>query len=362
MGDRHEERKLKGRGTASRPEGRFEAARRERFDDGWLLDEESTPSPKTTLQVDQARSIISRNQSPDLPFTQTINPYRGCEHGCIYCFARPSHAYLNLSPGLDFETRLFYKPDAAALLEAELRKPGYRCETISLGANTDPYQPVERELKITRSLLEVMVRFRHPVGIVTKGAALLERDLDLLGDLARDGLVNVALSITTLRPELKRTLEPRAASGASRLRALKMLADAGVPTTVLYSPVIPFVNDAELEAILGAAREAGARQASYGMLRLPHEVKDLFREWLDTHVPLKAAHVLSLVEQMRGGRLNDPRFGTRMKGEGAYVQVIEQRFRIACRRLGYAGRGLPSLRCDAFRVPETSGHQLALAL
>jgi len=352
----------KGRGATFNPAGRFASRKREAFDDGWLLDEEPAPSPKTVLHLDHARSVISRNQSPDLPFSQSVNPYRGCEHGCIYCYARPSHAYLDLSPGLDFETQIFYKPDAAALLEAELRKPGYRCSMISLGANTDPYQPVERERKITRSLLEVMVRFRHPVGIVTKAGALLERDLDLLTALARDGLVNVALSITTLKPELKRTLEPRAASGTARLRALKMLADAGVPTMVLYSPVIPFVNDAEMEDILAAAREAGARQASYIMLRLPHEVKDLFRDWLETHVPLKAAHVLSLVEQMRGGRLNDPRFGARMKGEGAYAQVIEQRFRLACRRLGYEGRGLPPLNEAAFRVPPAAGDQLDLGL
>ncbi|MFT4046995.1 MAG: PA0069 family radical SAM protein [Solimonas sp.] len=352
----------KGRGAASNPEGRFETRSRERFDDGWLLEEEAEPRLKTTLHVDHARTVISRNESPDLPFSQSINPYRGCEHGCIYCYARPSHGYLNLSPGLDFETQLFYKPDAAALLEAELRKPGYRCSMISLGANTDPYQPIERELRITRSLLEVMVRFRHPVGIVTKAGALLERDLDLLRDLARDGLVSVALSITTLKPALKRTLEPRAASGTARLRALKVLADAGIPTMVLYSPVIPFVNDAEMEDILAAAREAGARSASYIMLRLPHEVKDLFREWLETHVPLKAAHVLNLIGQMRGGLLNDPRFGTRMKGEGAYAAVIEQRFRIACRRLGFERRGLLPAGCEAFRVPPAHGGQLSLAL
>lgn len=288
-------------------------------------------------------------------------PYRGCEHGCIYCYARPSHAYLNLSPGLDFETQLFYKTNAATLLEAELRRPGYRCSMIALGSNTDPYQSIERELKITRSLLEVMRRFRHPVGIVTKGAALIERDLDLLQAVARDGLATVAISITTLDPRLKRCLEPLAASAAARLRALRMLADAGIPTMVMFSPVIPFVNDAELEAVLAAAKDAGVRRASYVMLRLPHEVKDLFREWLDTHAPLKAAHVMSLVQQMRGGRDNDPAFGSRMRGQGEYVRILEQRFAIACRRLGLVeGERSAWLDTTRFTVPSQSGDQMGL--
>ncbi|MGH8445470.1 MAG: PA0069 family radical SAM protein [Solimonas sp.] len=351
---------LKGRGAGSNPEGRFESRRSQRFDDGWLLAEEAPPPLKTTLHVENARSIISRNASPDLPFSQSINPYRGCEHGCIYCFARPTHAYLNLSPGIDFETQLFYKPNAATLLEAELRKPGYQCSMISLGAATDPYQPIERDLGITRSLLEVMARFRHPVGIVTK-ATTVERDIDLLQDLARDGLAMVALSITTLKPELKRTLEPRAAAGTARLRTLKRLADAGIPTMVLYSPVIPFVNDAEMEDILGAAREAGATRAGYIMLRLPYEVKDLFREWLDNHVPLKAAHVMSLVQQMRGGRDYDAQFGSRMTGQGEYVRIIRQRFEIACRRLGLnVGERSAWLSTTQFRVPPQAGDQLAL--
>ncbi|WP_020648328.1 PA0069 family radical SAM protein [Solimonas variicoloris] len=352
----------KGRGAVSNPEGRFESRRAERFDDGWLLDEDAPPRQATTLHVEQARTIIARNDSPDLPFTQSINPYRGCEHGCIYCYARPTHAYLNLSPGLDFETQLFYKPNAAALLEAELRRPGYRCSMISLGANTDPYQPVERDLRITRSLLEVMVRFRHPVGIVTKGT-LIERDIDLLQDLARDGLATVAVSITTLKPELKRTLEPRAASGAARLRTLRALSEAGIPTMVLYSPVIPFVNDAELESILAAAHAAGARQAAHIPLRLPHEVKDLFREWLETHLPLKAEHVMSLVRQMRGGRDNDPAFGSRMTGQGEYARIIRQRFDLACRRLGLnTGERSAWLSTTQFRVPPQAGDQLDLAL
>lgn len=351
----------KGRGAVSNPEGRFESRRAERFDDGWLLDEEALPRLATTLHAEQARTIISRNDSPDLPFAQSINPYRGCEHGCIYCYARPTHAYLNLSPGLDFETQLFYKPNAAALLEAELRRPGYRCSMISLGANTDPYQPIERDLRITRSLLEVMARFRHPVGIVTKGT-LVERDVDLLQDLARDGLAMVAVSITTLKPEIKRTLEPRAASGAARLRVIKTLADAGIPTMVLYSPVIPFVNDAELESILAAAHAAGARQAAHIPLRLPYEVKDLFREWLEAHLPLKAAHVMSLVRQMRGGRDNDPAFGSRMTGQGEYVRIIHQRFDLACRRLGLnVGERSAWLSTTQFRVPPQAGDQLDLA-
>ncbi|HEY1076231.1 MAG TPA: PA0069 family radical SAM protein [Fontimonas sp.] len=351
---------IKGRGAGINPEGRFAKERRTEVDDGWLLADEVPPRLKTTLQIDQARTIISRNDSPDIVFDQSINPYRGCEHGCIYCYARPSHAYLDLSPGLDFETRLFYKPDAAQLLEAEFRRRGYRPSMISLGANTDPYQPVEKDLRITRSLLEVMARFRHPVGIVTKGAALLERDIDLLQDLARDNLAHVAISITTLRPELKRTLEPRAASPQARLRAMRAVSDAGIPTMVFFSPVIPFVNDAEMEAVLAAAHDAGARQASYIPLRLPYEVKDLFRDWLQTHVPLKAEHVMSLVQQMRGGKDNDPNFGSRMRGQGDYAQVLRQRFNLACRRLGMNASERPVTSAGHFRVPPRAGDQIEL--
>ena len=353
------ERRVKGRGAGYNPEGRFESRRSESVDDGWPQDE-ALPPLETTLLIDQAKSIIARNDSPDIGFSQSINPYRGCEHGCIYCYARPSHAYLGLSPGLDFETRLFYKPDAARLLEAELRKPGYACSTISLGANTDPYQPVERRLGITRSLLEVLLQFRHPVGIVTKGAALLQRDVDLLAELARHRLTMVAVSITTLDPELKRELEPRAASPQARLRALKLLAQAGVPTMVMASPVIPFINDAELERILEAAADAGVRQAAYIPVRLPYEVKDLFRDWLERRVPLKAAHVMSLIQQMRGGRDNDPRFGSRMRGEGAYAELLAQRFRLACRRLGLNQGERLRLDASQFRVPPRAGDQLGL--
>ncbi|MFA5940284.1 MAG: PA0069 family radical SAM protein [Sinimarinibacterium sp.] len=276
------------------------------------------------------------------------------------CYARPAHAYLNLSPGLDFETKLFYKPNAAALLEEELRKPGYKPEWISLGANTDPWQPVERKLGITRSILEVLARFRHPVGIVTKGAAIIERDLELLAEMARDQLVMVAISVTTLDPELKRTLEPRASAPATRLRVMRQLAEAGVPVMVMFSPVIPCVNDAEMERVLKAASEAGARHASYVMLRLPHEVKDLFRDWLQTHLPLRAEHVMSLVQQMRGGKDYDSDYATRMSGQGVYAGVIAQRFRTACRRLGLNTERFVGLSTAHFRVPPRSGDQLGL--
>lgn len=352
----------KGRGAPANPEGRFETRTRVAVDDGWGALDEPLPPRETTITPENAKTIIARNDSPDIPFQQSINPYRGCEHGCIYCYARPAHAYMNLSPGLDFETRLYYKPNAAQLLDAELRKPGYRCSMISLGSNTDPYQPIERRLGITRSILQVLARFRHPLGIVTKGAALLERDIDLLADLARDNLVLVAISITTLQPELKRSLEPRAASPGSRLRVMQRLAAAGIPVMVMFSPVIPFVNDAEMERVLEAARDAGARRAGYVMLRLPYEVKDLFSDWLQAHKPERAAHVLSLVEQMRGGRLNDPRFGARMKGEGPYAEVIARRFQLACKRLGLnEGRYRP-MDASRFRLPPQSGDQLPLTL
>jgi DNA repair photolyase len=291
----------KGRGAVANPAGRFESVVRGRIDDGWGSLEEELPPAATELRPWPARSLITRNDSPDLPFTQSINPYRGCEAGCAYCFARPSHAYLNLSPGLDFETKIFYKDNAAALLERELRRPGYACEPIALGTNTDPYQPAERRLGITRSLLEVMWRFRQPVSIVTKGAAVLERDLDLLAAMARERLAMVALSITSLDDSIKRTLEPRAAGPAARLRLLRRLSDAGIPAMVMVAHVIQAITDHEIEAILEAARGAGAVAAGYVMLRLPWEVQDLFRQWLEAHHPLKARHVMSLLRQMHGG-------------------------------------------------------------
>jgi DNA repair photolyase len=306
--------------------------------------------------------VITTNDSPDIPFAQSINPYRGCEHGCVYCYARPSHAYLGLSSGLDFESRLFYKQDAAKLLEAELARKNYVCKPITLGANTDPYQPVERRLRVTRSILEVLARSRHPVSIVTKGSLVL-RDADLLADLARDGLVTVAISLTTLCAETKRTLEPRAASPQARLRAVRELNAAGVPTGVLVAPVIPAITDHEIEALLEAAADAGARWAGYVLLRLPYDVKDLFRGWLEAHFPDRAEHVMSLVRQMRGGRDNDPRFGSRMRGEGPLAELLRKRFKVACHR-----HGLDSRRNEApqpthlFRPPIVEGSQLRLEI
>jgi DNA repair photolyase len=349
---------IKGRGTSLRPPGRFESRDAVRVDDGWGTLEEELPPLQTTVTAETAKSIISRNDSPDLSFEQSINPYKGCEHGCIYCYARPSHAYLNLSPGIDFETKLFYKPNAAELLEKELRKPGYRVSPIALGANTDPYQPVERRLEVTRSILQVLARFRHPVGIITKGA-MIERDLDLLVDLARDNLAGVGITLTTLDPELKRSLEPRASAPVARLRVMRRLAEAGIPVRVMFSPVIPFVNDAELERVLEAAAEAGASTASYVLLRLPYELKGLFRDWLDTHLPLKAAHVMSLIQQSRGGRDNDPQFGLRMKGTGQFAELIAKRFALARRRYGLE-RERPGFNPAVFRVPPATGDQISL--
>ncbi|TXH04007.1 MAG: PA0069 family radical SAM protein [Nevskiaceae bacterium] len=352
---------IRGRGAVSNPEGRFESTRREDFDDGWLIEEPPAAAPDTVVRAEPARSIITRNDSPDIPFERSINPYRGCEHGCVYCFARPSHAYLNLSPGIDFETRLFYKQDAARLLENELRKPGYRCLPINLGSNTDPYQPIERRLGVTRSLLEVLERFRHPVTIVTK-SALVERDLDILARMAAAGLASVAISITTLRDELKRTLEPRAPAPAARLRAVRHLREAGVPVFVLAAPIIPCVNDDEIERILEAAAEAGATGAGYVFLRLPHELKDIFRAWLDVHLPQRAEHVMSLIQQSRGGKAYDAAWGQRMRGQGVFADLIAQRFALACRRL--ALNRVRDWRLDTaqFRVPPQAGDQMTLPI
>jgi DNA repair photolyase len=347
---------IKGRGTPSRPEGRFESFRREAFDDGWSpqMADDAESGPATTVTAEPARSIISRNQSPDIPFAQSINPYRGCEHGCIYCYARPSHAYLNLSPGLDFETKIFYKARAAELLDQELRKPGYRCAPITLGANTDPYQPVERKLQVTRSLLEVMQKFAQPVSIITK-SALITRDLDILAQMAEQQLVSVMVSVTTLDDDLKRRLEPRTPGGMTRLKTVRALADAGIPVGVLVAPIIPMVNDAELEKIIEHAAAAGARGAGYVLLRLPYEVKDMFREWLQTHLPLRAEHVMSVIRQSRGGKDYDARFGVRMRGSGEFAELIAQRFQLACKRTGLLqGRRL-TLVTGHFRVPPEAG-------
>ncbi len=329
----------KGRGAAINPEGRFEKVVREAADDGWnTAPDEEPPALKTHVTIEHAKSIISRNTSPDIPFSQSINPYRGCEHGCIYCYARPSHAYLNLSPGVDFETRLFAKVNAAELLRAELAKPGYQCELIALGANTDPYQPIEREYKITRSILEVLAACEHPVGIVTKNA-MVERDIDILAPMAEKNLVNVYISLNNLDHDLARRLEPRCVAPARRLETMRHLSAAGIPVGVLVAPVIPFLTDHQIEPVLEAAYAAGARSAGYVLMRLPYEVKDLFRNWLELHYPLKAKHVMSRVQEMRGGRDNDPNFGSRMRGSGELADVLRKRFDIACTRLGFdAGR------------------------
>ena len=347
----------KGRGAVSNASGRFESRQREAFDDGWDAPLDET-RPKTEVQADSSRSVLVYNQSPDLPFDRSINPYRGCEHGCIYCFARPTHAYLGLSPGLDFETRLFSKPDAAALLEKALRKPGYRPATLALGVNTDAYQPVERRLGITRSVLGVLQRFRHPLAIVTK-SALVERDIDILGEMAQDHLVSVHISVTTLDAELARRLEPRAAAPHRRLQTIERLARAGVPVAVLAAPVIPVLTDPELDAILAAARDAGAQSASYILLRLPLEVSPLFQQWLEAHYPLKAGHVMTRVRDTRGGKDYDSRFGVRMRGSGAFAEIIAQRFALACRKLGLQPRDY-DLNCQAFSVPAQSGDQFDL--
>jgi DNA repair photolyase len=348
---------LKGRGATGNPDNRFDACTVEAVDDGWgSLDAPAEPL-RTEVQADSARSVISYNQSPDIPFDRSINPYRGCEHGCVYCFARPTHAYLGLSPGLDFESRLFYKRNAAARLREELARPGYRPAPVALGINTDAYQPLERRLRVTRDILEVLAECGHPVTLVTK-SALIERDLDILADLAARGLVQVMVSITTLERELARRMEPRAAAPQRRLQVIERLRAAGVPTGVLVAPLIPVLTDAELETLLQAARDAGALAAGYVLLRLPHEVHALFEDWLAAHYPLAAAHVMNRLRDCRGGRAYDARFGTRMRGEGIYADLIAQRFRTACRSLGFGE--MPGLECGHFRPPAAHRDQLPL--
>ncbi len=348
----------KGRGAGINPEGRFETASREHVEDGWPGErDEEVARPRTTVTLEAAKSILTRNDSPDLGFSQSVNPYRGCEHGCIYCYARPSHAYLGLSPGIDFETRLFAKPEAASLLREALSRPGYRCEPLNIGSNTDGYQPLERVHRITRSVLEVLREARHPVAIITK-SALVERDLDLLAPMAREGLVNVVLSVTTRDARLAARMEPRASAPARRIEAIRRLAQAGVPTGINVSPIIPFLTDHEIESLLEAGAAAGAGWAGWTLLRLPWEVKDLFKDWLERHAPLKASHVMSRLAEMRAGRENDPRFGTRMTGEGLFTDLIRRRFAAACGRLGLATRP-PVLSTGAFRPPAPGG-QLGL--
>lgn len=347
----------RGRGAQSNASGRYEAEARVAFDDGWQSLEELPPF-KTSVAVDTSRKVITRNDSPDIGFDRSINPYRGCEHGCVYCFARPTHAYLGLSPGLDFESKLFVKPDAPSLLEKELAASGYEPRMIAIGTNTDPYQPIERERKIMRGILEVLERSGHPVGIVTK-SALVVRDIDILARMAKRNLAKVGISVTSLDPKLARTMEPRASTPTKRLEALKQLSDAGIPTTVMVAPVIPALNDSEIERILDAAAHAGVKEASYVLLRLPLEVRDLFREWLMANYPDRYRHVFTLIRDMRGGRDYDAKWGERMKGTGPMAWTIGRRFEIACERLGLNKRR-SKLTTDHFAKPKKNGDQLSL--
>lgn len=361
----------RGRGASTNPAIRYESSVRDPFDDGWNTLPEALaelPPLATTLTRDATRKALAWNDSPDLGFDRSINPYRGCEHGCIYCYARPTHAWLGLSPGLDFETRLVFKPEIATLLEKELRRPGYVPKPIALGSNTDPYQPVERRLQLTRAVLEVLDRFNHPVSIVTKSAGVL-RDIDILRRMASRNLVHVCLSVTTLDHRLARLMEPRAAAPVRRLAALRALTEAGIPTAVLAAPMIPGLNDAELERILGACREAGASRAGYVLLRLPLEVAEMFETWLRNHYPDRAGRILALIRETRGGQSYDSRFGLRQVGTGPYADTLHQRFHLALKRFGYGltfrgmgGRGDDPLDCSRFTVPpsEAAPQQLSL--
>jgi DNA repair photolyase len=346
-----------GRGATNNADGRYESLQRVQEDDGWGNLDAPLISLRTTLNIDTAKRVINYNNSPDIPFDRSLNPYRGCEHGCVYCFARPTHTYLGLSAGQDFESRLFYKPDAPERLLHELAQPKYTCQPIALGMNTDAFQPVERKLKLTRRLLTILAEHQHPVSLITK-SALIERDVDLLSQMARDGLVHVFVSITTLDRELARTLEPRAAQPERRLETISALAQAGIPVGVMVAPVIPVLTDPELETILKRAREAGAQAAGKVVLRLPHEVKDLFRAWLAAHAPDAAEHIMNRVREMRGGKDNEAKFGERMRGSGVYAEFISDRFRLAYKRLGYPG--LAPMRTDLFHAPKLPGTQLSL--
>ncbi len=338
---------VKGRGASGNVAHRFSVETRHAEDDGW---EPAAPSnPRTRLLVDRAKSIVSRNDSPDIGFNQSLNPYRGCEHGCIYCYARPTHAFLGLSPGLDFETQIFMKPDAPRLLREEFSHPDYVCSVIALGTATDAYQPFERKEQLTRSLLEIFLETRHPVSVVTK-SSLIVRDIDLWAELAQKKLAHIGISLTTLDGALARQLEPRASAPHARLEAMRLLTDAGIPVSAFVSPLIPGLNDRELEKLLATARDHGATSAGYTLLRLPHEVAGLFREWLDVHAPEKATRIMSVLYDLRGGRANDANFGSRMKGLGHFADLIRQRFDLACRRLGLA-REWPALDTTGFRPP-----------
>ncbi len=349
--------RIRARGAESNRAGRFESAGREAYDDGWDLPEEER-LVATEVRLERPRSAITYNRSPDLPFDRSINPYRGCEHGCIYCYARPSHAFLNLSPGLDFETRLIARPGIAEVLEAELRRPAYRVQPISIGTNTDPYQPLERDHGLMRQVLGVLSDFRHPVWITTRGTTI-ERDIDLIAAMAAEGLASVSISVTTLDESLARKMEPRAPAPKRRLQMIRRLADAGIPVRIQVSPLIPALTDHELEAVMEAGRDAGAKAANTIPLRLPLEVSELFRDWLTATFPDRAARVMGRVRELHGGRDYDPEFGKRMTGQGLWADLIHRRADLARKRLGLS-EGLPRLRCDLFRPPPKAGDQLSL--
>jgi len=348
----------RGRGAISNAAGRYESAGRVILDDGWDNLEEPPPPLKTQMIKDATRSIVTRNTSPDIGFDRSINPYRGCEHGCPYCFARPTHAYLGMSPGLDFESKIFYKPDAAVLLEKELRAPRYKCRTMAMGTNTDPYQPAERHYQITRAILQVLQRFKHPIGFVTK-SALITRDIDILAPMAEERLAKAALSVTSLDPHLSRKMEPRASTPARRIEAIRQLSAAGIPTTVMFAPLIPGLNDHEMDAVLQAAWDAGARSAGYVLLRLPLEVKDLFQEWLAAEVPERASRVMSLIRATRGGKDYDANWGERQVGSGPIAAIAAARFQLACKRLGFNETRHP-LDTTKFCPPPQPGDQMTL--
>jgi len=357
LGTAVDRERRRGRGTLSNASGRYEPLARIAFDDGWRSLEDLPPF-KTTVTTDSTRKIITRNESPDISFDRSINPYRGCEHGCVYCFARPTHAYLGLSPGLDFESHLFVKPDAPALLEKELSAKNYEPRTIAIGTNTDPYQPIERRYEVMRQILEVLERAGHPVGIVTK-SALVVRDIDILARMAERNLAKVAISVTTLDAKLARTMEPRAPTPGRRLEALRRLSAAGIPTTVMVAPVVPAVTDSEMERILEAAATAGVKSAGYVLLRLPLEVRDLFREWLMANFPDRYRHVFALIREMRGGKDYDSTWGRRMKGSGPHAWMIGRRFEIACERLGL-NQNKTKLTTEHFAPPRAPAEQLTL--
>ncbi len=352
-----DQRNLRGCGARSNEVSRFDEQKREIFDDGWQIEEEETPT-KCEVILDNTKTILARNTSPDIPFDRSINPYRGCEHGCIYCFARPTHCYLGYSAGLDFETKIHAKPNAVALLAKEVRKASYQCRPIAMGTNTDPYQPIEKEHRITRQILEFLLERKHPVSIVTKGA-LINRDLDILSEMAKFGLVHCFVSLTTLENKLHSQMEPRAMSPHKRLSTITALKNAGIPVGVMAAPMIPRLNDMELEAILEAARHAGAEVAGYILLRLPLEVSPLFREWLGTHYPDRATKVMRHIQDTHEGKDNIAEFGARMRGSGAYAQLLNRRFKLAHQKLGFAEK-LPPMRTDLFKPPPSDLRQMEL--